>query len=197
MGEWRLGLLAAGLLACGQTSQNTSDPPQGGASGGDGKGGIAAGGEVAGRDRGGGGAGGSISSSPCAQLSCLAGSRFVYRVTGDWDGKQSGSPTEALPATAFVPVDGPSVLVEVSENGRIVTLDAWLIKDESGVIERHEQIVDGKVEGSLDGAWFWVANGFGRFVVQEESAGLSAEYAQLGSGEPVLSATRGTLTGAP
>jgi hypothetical protein len=96
-----------------------------------------------------------------------------------------------------VPVDGPSVLVEVSENGRIVTLDAWLIKDESGVIERHEQIVDGKVEGSLDGAWFWVANGFGRFVVQEESAGLSAEYAQLGSGEPVLSATRGTLTGAP
>jgi hypothetical protein len=125
----------------------------------------------------------------------LAGSRFVYRVTGDWDGKQSGSPTEAFPATAFVPVDGPSVLVEVSEDGRIVTLDARLTKNDSGIIERDDGVVYGKVQGNRDGGWFWM--GTGRFVVQEESAGLSAEYSWFGSGVPILSATRGTLTAAP
>jgi hypothetical protein len=119
-------------------------------------------------------------------------------VIGNWDRMGLGSPTAALPATAFVPVDGPSVLVEVSPEGRIVTLDAALVRNESGAVEREERTVYGRVQPQFEDPWFLLDVGIGgRFIVQEQSGALFAEYAMSGSGVPIVFATRGRLDTAP
>jgi hypothetical protein len=145
----------------------------------------------------GGGAGGAPGSagaagqrSECSALDCLAGAHFTYQPTRTWHAPVgSVVPTSELSETDYTPLLGEPIALTFSDDASAVEL----IPSAGGTT----------VHGSrnptrTDRAWYDLdLFAGGRFVVSLAEGQFLAEYTIYGSGRPIVSSTRGTLSPSP
>ncbi|HET7545892.1 MAG TPA: hypothetical protein VFK05_38755 [Polyangiaceae bacterium] len=182
---------AAGSSAGGSVNVGTAGAAPASASGTGGEIGVAGTQSEAGASGGaaagdGGDAGAAGQDSSCTSLDCLAGAKLVYWPDREWQRSSTSQPGFELSEADYTPKMGSAWDVKFSSDARQVVLTPRAGGDP----------VQGERDPQrTDRAWFDLALfAGGRFVVQVGPPWFQAEYTAYGSGQPIVSSTRGALT---
>ena len=131
------------------------------------------------------GAGGE--STRCVGLDCLAGAHLIYQPTRSWHAPTGAiSTTGELSEADYTPMQGQPIALTFSDDALAVELQPTA----GGAL-----VLGERNPTHTDRAWYELdLFARGRFVVQMADGQFVAEHTVYGSGTPIVTSTRGTLT---